>query len=118
MLASLPSLKYTLMLPEPEPEAAMEVMMARALTGKPLVAHIHATEYDRSGLNINEQVAGIERAGLNAADVVVAVSRLTRKTVIERYGVAPEKVVVVHNAVARHATGVINTSVTVNEGTM
>lgn len=77
-------------------------MMARALTGKPLVAHIHATEYDRSGLNINEQVAGIERAGLNAADVVVAVSRLTRKTVIERYGVAPEKVVVVHNAVARH----------------
>ena len=26
MLASLPSLKYTLMLPEPEPEAAMEVM--------------------------------------------------------------------------------------------
>jgi len=77
-------------------------MLARALTGKPLVAHIHATEYDRSGLNINEQVAGIERAGLNAADVVVAVSRLTRKTVIERYGVAPEKVVVVHNAVARH----------------
>ena len=42
-------------------------MLARALTGKPLVAHIHATEYDRSGLNINEQVAGIERAGLNAA---------------------------------------------------
>ena len=77
-------------------------MLARALTGKPLVAHIHATEYDRSGLNINERVAGIERAGLNAADVVVAVSRLTRKTVIERYGVPPEKVVVVHNAVARH----------------
>ena len=77
-------------------------MLARALTGKPLVAHIHATEYDRSGLNINEQVAGIERAGLNAADVVVAVSRLTRKTVIERYDVPPEKVVVVHNAVARH----------------
>jgi Glycosyltransferase len=77
-------------------------MLARELTGKPLVAHIHATEYDRSGLNINEQVAGIERAGLNAADVVVAVSRLTRKTVIDRYGVPPEKVVVVHNAVARH----------------
>ena len=37
-----------------------------------------------------------------AADVVVAVSRLTRKTVIERYGIPPEKVMVVHNAVARH----------------
>ena len=77
-------------------------MLARELTGKPLVAHIHATEYDRSGLNINEHVAGIERAGLHAADLVVAVSRLTRKTVIEHYGVSPEKVVVVHNAVARH----------------
>lgn len=64
--------------------------------------HIHATEYDRSGENINEQVAAIERAGLLAADLVVAVSRLTRKTVIERYGVPPEKVVVVYNAVARH----------------
>lgn len=38
-------------------------MLARTLTGKPLVAHIHATEYDRSGENINEQVAAIERAG-------------------------------------------------------
>ena len=39
-------------------------MLAQTLTGKPLVAHIHATEYDRSGENINEQVAAIERAGL------------------------------------------------------
>lgn len=77
-------------------------MLARALTDKPLVAHIHATEYDRSGENINTQVADIERAGLLAADLVVAVSRLTRQTVIERYGVRPEKVVVVYNAVARH----------------
>lgn len=77
-------------------------MLAKALTGKPLVVHIHATEYDRSGENINEQVAGLERAGMLAADVVVAVSRLTRKTVVERYGIPPEKIVVVHNAVARH----------------
>ncbi len=77
-------------------------MLAKTLTGKPLVVHIHATEYDRSGSDINEQVAGIERAGMLAADVVVAVSRLTRKTVVERYGIPPEKVMVVHNAVARH----------------
>ena len=77
-------------------------MLAKKLTGKPLVVHIHATEYDRSGPGINEQVAGIERAGMLAADAVVAVSRLTRKTVIERYGIPPEKVFVVHNAVARH----------------
>ena len=77
-------------------------MLAKSLTGKPLVVHIHATEYDRSGDNINQQVADVERAGMMAADVVVAVSRLTRKTVIERYGIPPEKVLVVHNAVARH----------------
>lgn len=76
-------------------------MLAKALTGKPLVVHIHATEYDRSGENINEQVAAIERAGLHAADVVVAVSQLTRNMVINRYGVDPEKVKVVYNAVMR-----------------
>jgi glycosyltransferase involved in cell wall biosynthesis len=77
-------------------------MLVKALTGKPLVAHIHATEFDRSGENINEQVAGMERAGLMSADRVVAVSHLTRKTVVERYGVPAQKVSVVHNAVARH----------------
>ena len=76
-------------------------MLAKALTGKPLVVHIHATEYDRSGENVNEVVAGIERAGLHAADLVVAVSQLTRNTVIHRYGVPPEKVKVVYNAVTR-----------------
>ncbi len=76
-------------------------MIAKALTGKPLIVHIHATEYDRSGENINQVVAGIERAGLLAADLVVAVSQLTRKIVIERYGVPPEKVKVVYNAVMR-----------------
>ena len=76
-------------------------ILAKALTGKPLVVHIHATEYDRSGENINEMVAGIERAGLLTADVVVAVSQLTRNMVIQRYGVPPERVKVVYNAVER-----------------
>ncbi|MDR3363089.1 MAG: glycosyltransferase family 4 protein [Desulfovibrio sp.] len=76
-------------------------MLAKILTGKPLVLHIHATEYDRSGENINHHIAGIERAGFMAADVIVAVSELTRKTVVNNYGVAPDKVKVVYNAVAR-----------------
>ncbi|MDR3358883.1 MAG: glycosyltransferase family 4 protein [Desulfovibrio sp.] len=77
-------------------------MLIKALTGRPLVAHIHATEFDRCGENINVQVAGMERAGLMAADRVVAVSHLTGRLVVERYGVPRDKVVVVHNAVARH----------------
>ncbi|MBR4741585.1 MAG: glycosyltransferase family 4 protein [Desulfovibrio sp.] len=76
-------------------------LLIHAITGKPLVCHIHATEYDRSGENINTQVAAIERAGLLGADKVIAVSRLTRDMVVSRYGVPREKVTVVYNAVTR-----------------
>ena len=72
---------------------------AKRISGKPLVVHMHATEFDRSGENINTQTYAIERAGMEAADRVIAVSNLTRNIVINRYGIAPEKVVTVHNAV-------------------
>ncbi len=77
---------------------------AKAVSGKPLVVHMHATEFDRSGENVNQTVYDIERAGMEAADRVIAVSNLTRKIVIEKYGIPPEKVVAVHNAV-RFASG-------------
>ena len=72
---------------------------AKRVSGKPLVVHMHATEYDRSGENVNTQVYAIERAGMHAADRVIAVSNLTRNIVINRYGIPAEKVVTVHNAV-------------------
>ena len=72
---------------------------AKRVSGKPLVVHMHATEYDRSGENINMQTYAIERAGMHAADRVIAVSNLTRNIVIEKYGVPADKVVTVHNAV-------------------
>jgi glycogen synthase len=72
---------------------------AKKVTGKPLVVHMHATEYDRSGTNINQNVYDIERRGMEAADRVIAVSNLTRATVIDKYGINPEKVFTVHNAV-------------------
>ncbi len=72
---------------------------AKRVSGKPLVVHMHATEFDRSGESVNQSVYDIERAGMHAADKVIAVSNLTRNIVIERYGVAPERVVAVHNAV-------------------
>ena len=72
---------------------------AKRVSGKPLVVHMHATEYDRSGENVNTQVYAIERAGMHAADRVIAVSNLTRNIVINRYGVPAERVVTVHNAV-------------------
>ena len=72
---------------------------AKRVSGKPLVVHMHATEYDRSGENVNTQVYAIERAGMHAADRVIAVSNLTRNIVINRYGVPAEKIVTVHIAV-------------------
>lgn len=72
---------------------------AKKISGKPLVVHMHATEYDRSGENINQTVYAIERQGMEAADVVVAVSHLTRNIVINRYGIDPAKVITVHNGV-------------------
>lgn len=81
---------------------------AKRVSGKPLVVHMHATEYDRSGENINTQTYAIERAGMEAADKVIAVSNLTRRIVIERYGIPADKVVTVHNAV-RFAEGADST---------
>ncbi|MCQ2284161.1 MAG: glycosyltransferase family 4 protein [Bacteroidales bacterium] len=73
---------------------------AKRISGKPLVVHIHATEYDRSGENNrNDIVYGMEREGMSAADAVCAVSDLTRNIVIEKYGIPAEKVFTLHNAV-------------------
>lgn len=72
---------------------------AKSVSGKPLVVHMHATEFDRSGENINKDVYDIERKGMEIADMVITVSNLTRNIVIEKYGIAPEKVITVHNAV-------------------
>lgn len=72
---------------------------AKRVSGKPLVVHMHATEFDRSGENINTVVYNIERTGMAAADRVMAVSNLTRNIVVERYGIDPGKVVTVHNGV-------------------
>ncbi len=70
-----------------------------AATGKPLIVHVHSTEFDRSGQNINQNVYDIERAGMHCARRVICVSHLTRTTVITRYGVPAEDVEVVYNAV-------------------
>lgn len=72
---------------------------AKRVSGKPLVVHMHATEFDRSGENINRRVYAIEKVGMQAADRVIAVSELTRRIVIGKYGIPAEKVVTVHNAV-------------------
>lgn len=72
---------------------------AKSVSGKPLVVHMHATEFDRSGENVNQNVYDLERRGMEEADKVIAVSNMTRNIVIERYGIDPNKVTTVYNAV-------------------
>lgn len=72
---------------------------AKRVSGKPLVVHVHATEFDRSGENVNQLVYNLEQQGMLEADRVVTVSNLTRDIVINRYKINPDKVVTIHNAV-------------------
>lgn len=73
---------------------------AKRASGKPLVFHIHATEYDRSGgRGHNPEVYEVERRGVHEADCVVAVSQYVKDRIVEDYGVSPDKIAVVHNGV-------------------
>ena len=73
---------------------------AKKISGKPLIIHIHSTEYDRTGgRNLNPRVHDIERTGAREADRVIAVSERTRRTIVENYDVPAEKVDVIYNAV-------------------
>ncbi len=72
---------------------------AKEVSGKPLVIHVHATDYDRSGGKVNPDVYAIEKRGMDAADKIITVSNLTRRIVIEKYHIPAGKVVTVYNAV-------------------
>ena len=85
---------------------------AKQVTGKPLVIHVHATDYDRSRGNVNPTVFNIERDGMLHADHIMTVSNLTRQTVIEKYGIDPSKVTTVHNAVVPLSQELLDVEVT------
>jgi glycogen(starch) synthase len=74
-------------------------MAAADMTHKPLIVHIHSTERDRSGQNVNDRIYHIEREGMNRADRVIAVSRYTQRICTDDYYVDPRKVHVVYNAI-------------------
>jgi glycosyltransferase involved in cell wall biosynthesis len=83
----------------------LAAIRAKRVSGKPLVVHVHALEFDRSGKTVNPDIFAIEKLGMEAADRVIAVSHYTRNLILEQYGIDPEKVVVVHNAVSRRHVG-------------
>src|SRR3989344_2687029 len=75
-------------------------MKAKEISGKPLIVHVHATEFDRTGgQGVNQAVYDIERAGLHAADRIIAVSEYTKNIIVNTYDISPEKVSVVYNGI-------------------
>jgi glycosyltransferase involved in cell wall biosynthesis len=70
-----------------------------AKLSKPLVVHVHATEFDRSGSYVNDTVYEIERKGMEAASLVIAVSQYTSDILVERYAVPRHKIRIVHNGI-------------------
>ena len=74
---------------------------AKRILKKPLVAHVHATEFDRTGgQHLNQQVYEAELEGFTEADCIITVSEFTKNVLVERYGIAPEKITVVHNGIS------------------
>jgi glycogen(starch) synthase len=78
---------------------------AADLTGKPLVVHVHSTEFDRSGIHVDQRIYDIERAGMHRATRVIAVSFLTRNLIQKHFGVDPRKIDVVYNAIDENGGG-------------
>jgi glycosyltransferase involved in cell wall biosynthesis len=83
-------------------------MAVAALKGQPLVVHVHSTEFDRSGVNVDTRIYDIERRGMHAAIRVIAVSHLTKNLITHHYGIDPGKVEVVYNAIESNGNGGID----------
>ena len=70
----------------------------KEMTGKPLVMHVHSTEYDRTALgDPNLRVSEFEKLGFEKADLIITVSKYTKKVLIDKFNVPEEKITVVHN---------------------
>jgi glycosyltransferase involved in cell wall biosynthesis len=75
---------------------------AKRHSHKPLIFHVHALEYDRSGDHVNQQVFDIEKYGMEQADRIITVSQYTKNIIAKRYGIPAEKITVVHNGMYYH----------------
>ena len=72
---------------------------AKKISGKPLIVHIHATEFDRNSGNINRDIYDIEKKGMELSDKIITVSNYTKDIVINRYGIEPDKIATIHNGI-------------------
>ncbi len=74
-------------------------LIAKEITNKPLIVHIHATEMDRTGGHPDQNIYEIERLGMQTADKVIAVSKFTKEIITKDYNIDPVKIEIVHNGI-------------------
>ncbi|WP_319228987.1 glycosyltransferase [Draconibacterium orientale] len=72
---------------------------AKKNSGKPLVIHVHSTDFDRSGGAINPAIFAIEKQGMDEADQIITVSNLTKKRLVDQYQIPSKKITTVYNAI-------------------
>ncbi len=72
---------------------------AKRISGKPLIVHVHATEFDRTAGHPNQYIYDEERRGMHAADCIISVSQHTKNVIVQHYGIPPDRVTVVHNGI-------------------
>jgi glycosyltransferase involved in cell wall biosynthesis len=80
-------------------------MAVAGVKGVPLIVHVHSTEFDRSGVNIDQRIYDIERRGMHSAMKIIAVSYLTKNLITHHYGIDPSKIEVVYNAIESNGNG-------------
>lgn len=81
-------------------------MFAKTHSNIPLVVHVHATEFDRAGSKPgNPIIHEIEYQGLMMADRIIAVSNITKRIIVEKYGIPTDKIEVMHNAINADSLG-------------
>jgi glycosyltransferase involved in cell wall biosynthesis len=77
-------------------------IVSKKISHAPMIAHVHSTEFDRSGDNPNPAVYEIEKKGLTKADSIITVSNYTKQKVVDNYGISPDKIKVVYNAIDKN----------------
>jgi len=69
---------------------------AKKTSKKPLIVHMHATEFDRTGGNPDPRISHLEWLGLTHADRIITNSHFSKQNIVKHYQIPPEHIDVVH----------------------
>ena len=72
---------------------------AKKVSGKPLILHVHSTDFDRSGGAINSEIFNIEKQGFDQANKIIVVSNLIKNRLTEQYHIPSEKIITIYNGI-------------------